>query len=335
MHVMTKLTTLAATAALTLGAAGAAQAAQAIVATESQPFTVAAWDGTVAWSHYDGQAKDYRLLAWRDGATSSVDVKPSNAAFDVDLGTNRHGTTTAVYSRCATPPPSGGRTSKKLRGCDLYRIVLPNGAEQHLTKLSAPGADERQPTIWAGRIAFVRTLSSGRDELRIGDTTTGSRGTRLVVRAPKGQRIVDPKLTYNRIAYTIVAPRGRVSQRVIHLRTLASGRDEAIYRAASGGANEAFTTRPSFDQKATHLYWARTNLGSGRGNRLVRYTISTRMLSYAKSDSRVTSSAWASPALGLALGRGLTPEGGCDDAPGTLSLCTVSTTGPVSFTAAP
>jgi hypothetical protein len=294
------------------------------------------WGGSAGPARWQRSPPRWSPGAWRAGATSPVAaVKPANGAFDVDLGTSRQAATTAVYTRCATPPPTGGRPSRKLRGCDIYRTVLPNGAEQRLTKLSSPAADEHQPTIWAGRIAFVRTLSSGKDELRIGDTTTGSRGTKLIVRAGKGQQIVDPKLTYNRIAYTVVAPRGHVSERVIHLRTLASGRDRAIYRAASGGANFAFTTRPSFDGKATHLYWARTNLGAAQGNRLVRYTISTGRLSYAKSDARVTSSAWADASLGLALGRGLTPTGGCDDGPGSPALCTVSTTGAMSFTARP
>ena len=41
--------------------------------------------------------------------------------------------------------------------------------------------------------------------------------------------------------------------------------------------------------------WARKNLGSGAGNRIVRYTLPGSKLSYASGSPRYNSTAWAGP----------------------------------------
>ena len=65
---------------------------------------LAAWAGTVAWSSYDPTTNDYHLVVSRNGgAPQRVAIAPNPVAFDVDLGTNRNGSTYAVYSRCETP----------------------------------------------------------------------------------------------------------------------------------------------------------------------------------------------------------------------------------------
>src|SRR3954471_20971279 len=107
----------------TLCAAVLAPAAHAAttIATEQRATPVAAWAGTVAWSSYDPATNDYHLVVSRNGAAAQrLPVAPSANAFDVDLGTNRSGSTYAVYSRCATAATS----SRPPTDCDLYRLSL-------------------------------------------------------------------------------------------------------------------------------------------------------------------------------------------------------------------
>src|SRR4051794_23665402 len=159
-----------------------AHAASTTIAAEPRATPVAAWAGTIAWSSFDPATNDYHLVVSRNGAAPQrVPVAPSANAFDVDLGTNRSGSTYAVYSRCVTP----ATTSRPPTGCDLYRLSLSSGVEQRLDSLSSPTWDERDPTIFAGQIAFVRNETHGRvneDVVRVGNTTSGARGTTALVK---------------------------------------------------------------------------------------------------------------------------------------------------------
>jgi len=303
------------------------------LAVEQRATDVAAWNGAVAWSSYDSQAGVYRLVVSRDGAApQAVPVAPSPVPFDVDLGTNRTGATYAVYSRC-----SGAPTAQTPRGtgCDLYRLSLATGRETRLTALSSPRADERDPTILAGRIAFIRHeryRGYRQDVLRWGDTTSGSHGTTILAR---GAALSDPELSNDRVAYVkTMGHYGQIEE--VHVRTLRAGRDKLIYRAKSGGANSAEITGPSVDDHLRSFLWARTNLGSGTGNRFVRYSIASGRLTYAVGNSRIHSTSWAGPQLGMAYSEAL--EGTCTENindPPSASICRVSVTGPLAFGARP
>ena len=175
--------------------APAAGAAPTTISTEPRATPIAAWAGTVVWSSFDATTNDYHLVVSRNGAAPQrLPVAPSANAFDVDLGTNRSGSTYAVYSRCTTPatqntPPTG---------CDLYRLSIASGIETKLDTLSSPTWDEREPTIYRGEIAFIRDETHGgrnEDVLRIGNTTSGAQGTTaLVVRNRLGGSLQDPEL---------------------------------------------------------------------------------------------------------------------------------------------
>src|SRR3954466_6549199 len=160
--------------------APAAHAAPTTIATEQRATPVAAWAGTVAWSSYDPATNDYHLVVSRNGgAPQRLPVAPSADAFDVDLGTNRNGSTYAVYSRCTTPAAANSVPT----GCDLYRLSAASGVEQRLASLSSPEWDEREPTIFRGQIAFIRNEThGGRREavLRTGNTGSGARGTKAL-----------------------------------------------------------------------------------------------------------------------------------------------------------
>lgn len=324
-----RMTALAAAGAAAL--ASAAHAAPATIATEQRATAVAAWAGTVAWSSYDPATNDYHLVVSRNGAAPQrVPVAASANAFDVDLGTNRSGSTYAVYSRCATPATN----ERPPTGCDLYRLGLATGVEQKLDSLSSPTRDERDPTIFRGEIAFIRNETHGgrtSDVLRIGNTTSGSRGTTALVELNRlAGTLQEPELAESRVAYIRTDRSG--ATRDVHVRSLrAPGSDKLVYHARSGGANVANVTGPSLSDTAASFMWARTNLGSGTGNRIVRYSIHTGRLAYALGSPRYVYAAWASQALGMAVMFDPSSTGTCSadvDQPGA---CSVRLTGPLRF----
>ena len=237
-------------------------------------------------------------------------------AFDIDLGTNRSGATYAVYTR------DDG---------DIYRLNVTTGSEVKVTKLSSPTIAERDPTIMRGEIAFIRR-DRGVDQLRIGNTSSASKGSRLLV---KHRSIVNAELSITHVAYTVTGP-GPISDngaRFIRIRNLKTGADRQVYRAVSGGANYANTTRPTYVVSPQGFMWVRTNQGSGVGNRFIRYTLRGSKLAYAKGSSPLTvSSAWAGNLLGAATSTALA-DTACSDA--GVQYCQVGLSGPLQFTATP
>jgi len=300
-------------AATALAAAPVAHAAETVLAVEQAPATAASWDTNYAWSSYDAATKTYKLVTWQNGQKVTLPIAPAADPFDVDLGTNRSGSPYAVYTR----------------GGDIYRLGLKTGREEKVTKLSAPNDAESQPTIWSGRIAFVRREGRG-FSLRYGDTTSGSKGSKLVTKIDaKEGSITDPQLTQGRIAYTVI----KGSSRSIHVRTLSTGKAKSIYTAKSGGANFADVTRPAWAQNGSFLYWARLNFGSGTGNRVVRWSVSTGKLSYALGSARIRSLDVADPSAGFLVAENF-GGGGCVTNiydPPEKSICRILTTGPLTF----
>jgi hypothetical protein len=296
-----------------LSPVAAAQAAT-VLSSEPVPTRVAAWDGTVMWSQLDQATGNYRLVKSVDGGAPAPVAVPERTGgpFDIDLGTNRSGSTYAVYTRDG----------------DIYRLNVATGVETKITKLSSPTLAERDPSIQRGQIAFVRR-DGGFDQLRVGDTTSGSKGSRFLV---KKRSILGAELAIKQVAY--VEQSG--GSEVVHVRNIATGHDQAIYRATSGGANFASVTRPTYDAGANAFVWARKNLGSGTGNRIVRYTLPGSKFSYAPGSPRYNATAWAGPQLGAATSSSLDGGDGansCDDA--GVHYCFVTVTGPLSFTLKP
>jgi hypothetical protein len=305
---------------LTIGAVGAAlvpaATAQAatVLSTEQAPTRVAAWEGTVMWSQLDQGTGNYRLVKSVDGGAPAPVAVPERAGgpFDIDLGTNRSGSTYAVYTRDG----------------DIYRLSIASGVETQITKLSSPTLAERAPTIQRGEIAFIRR-DGGYDQLRIGNTTGATTGSRFLV---KKRTIVSAELGITHIAY--VEQSGRT--RTVHVRNISTGRDGVVYRATSGGLNAAGITKPAYDSELNGFMWARTNLGSGTGNRFVRYKLRGSKLTYAQGSPRYNSTSWAGQALGAATASSIDggeSAGACQDA--GVNYCQVTVTGPLSFTLNP
>ena len=316
MKRMPSLRSLILTAALAAAALAPAAAAQAatVLSSEPVPTRVAAWKGTVMWSQLDQATGNYRLVKSVDGGAPAAVAVPERAGgpFDIDLGTNRSGSTYAVYTR----------------GGDIYRLGVASGVETKITKLSSPTLAERDPTIQRGEIAFIRR-DGGYDQLRIGDTTSGSTGSRFLV---KKRSLLGAELAIKQVAY--VEQSG--SSDLVHVRNIATGHDQVVYRATSGGANFAGVTRPTYDPDANAFVWARKNLGSGTGNRIVRYQLPGSRFAYAPGSPRYNSTAWAGAQLGVATASSLDGGDGvnsCDDA--GIHYCQVTVTGPLSFTLKP
>ena len=342
-----------AAAALAVAVGAPATASAADVALEQRPSSVASYEDILAWSHYDGATDRYQLMIQRPGqAAAAAPIPAAREPFDVDLGGSRSGSPTAVYTRCATPGRAPGAKDANPRpgsGCDIYRYVLGAAAEQHLTQISSPTADERQPTISRGEIAFIRReRGSGRtyDTIRLGDTTSGGRATKVLVKVDiRHDTLSDPSLAFGpklptgSLAYVINDPGpygfARKRVRVLDLRATSS---RNAYTATSGGANFANVTRPSWDEFSGLLYFARTNNGSGAGNRFVRWSHASHRLTYATGDRAAAATAWIAPARGLfvadAIEQSACLNNAVTDTPDQ-SQCRLYTTGPLSFTAAP
>ncbi len=310
----TSLRAAALTAALLGAGATSAHAAPTILSTEAAPTLVAAQDGTVMLSQRNPATGAFRLVRSVDGGTPvPVGVPERDAPFDMDLGTNAAGAPYAVYTRNGF----------------LYRLRVSTGAEQRLTRLSIGGQNQR-PSIHRGRIAFLHS-GRGRSELRIGTTGADAGRPRVLVRGV----IDDVEIGAKHVAYTTFRERSPGATKRVRIRNIATGRDRAVYTATSGGANAAGITKPSFTEDERRFVWARTNLGSGTGNRVVRYTLRTSRLSYAPGSGRYATTAWAGDRLGLAFSRALDPirNGGCEDA--GIAYCQVGFTGPLRFTSRP
>ena len=303
----------AAAAGVVLAPAALAQDTSTTLATEQAPTRVAAWNGTVMWSQFDPATKTYGLVKSVDGgAPVALGVPRSGAPFDIDLGTNRAGSTFGVYTR----------------GGDIYRLNVATGKETKIEQLSSPELAERDPTIQRGRIAFVRR-DGGFDHLRVGGTTGFERGSTLIARR---RSIVSAELGINEIAYVESTSRGLN----VRVRSFASETERVVYRARSGAMNQAGVTRPTFATKPQAFVWARTNLGSQTGNRIVRYSPGTQKLSYAKGSPRYNSTAWVNDALGAVTAGSLDgseTQGACSDA--GIQYCNVVLTGPLQFNLRP
>src|SRR3954452_10038774 len=88
---------------LALVTAGPASASVTVVGGVARPTTIREYAGIEVLSDFDGTT--YRLAIRRGGAIERLPVAPSRAAFDVDIGPDRAGRPTLVYTRCKVDHP--------------------------------------------------------------------------------------------------------------------------------------------------------------------------------------------------------------------------------------
>ncbi|MEJ7785146.1 MAG: hypothetical protein WKF96_10115 [Solirubrobacteraceae bacterium] len=167
--------------------------------------------GVTVWSERvpgPGGAEQQRhfLTTSIGGVRVRLPIEPRlGVPFDADLGPDADGNVVAVYSRCRVEPTDGrvtetvsGRVPASAdptpaysagRGCDLFRFDFKSGRETRIAGASTSGASEMLPSIWEGRIAFVRVYErrSG-DRGRYPYIYTRSLGGGTSVREPGGSR---------------------------------------------------------------------------------------------------------------------------------------------------
>jgi hypothetical protein len=276
-----------------------AAASASPLANEQHATSVSTSGDAIAWSRYDNGR--YTLMLDQGGTIAAADVATSKTPFDVDLGTSKAGKLLAVYSRAGK----------------LYQYDVATGAEKPL------GISGTQPTVADGRLAYV-VRGYGRDRLVL---RSGGKA-KAVFSAPK---ITGAQLSADRLAFvTNNAPTKLLQTETLRVQTL-SGKPKAIYDARSGGANTADIVGPTFDASGKHLFWARRNIGSGSGNRYVRYTFASHKTVYALGSDQNYSVSYVDAASGFAVAR----IAGDDDASAPGGPVIVDTTGALTFNARP
>ncbi|MCP9491244.1 MAG: hypothetical protein MSC31_15410 [Solirubrobacteraceae bacterium MAG38_C4-C5] len=305
------------TTAATLGLAGPA-AAQTVLSEQSRPFSVDATPGVIVFSQYQADIDAYRLVAREDGEERTLNVEPSPEPFDVDVGTSSTGRLVAVYSRSVSDEE-----------VDLFRYSFASDSETHLTSLSIEDAVERDPSVHRGQIAFVRATREG-SRLMIANTGANGAPRTLVTRRGSVGPIRDPDLSSLRVAYTTVGQDGDRRFQAMHVRNLRDGKDRTVKVVANGQLSFAALTGASFSHTGRALYFASTAVGSGTGNRYLRWS-ATQGLSETRGTSQAIDTAWSGGSLGLLVVRNPGPDGTCsrDSTKGT---CDLIATGPLRFT---
>ena len=276
-----------------------AAASASPLASEQHATTVSASGDAIAWSSYDHGR--YKLMLDQGSTLAAANVATSTHVFDVDLGTSKDGSLLAVYSRAGK----------------LYQYDVAAGTEKRL------GIRGTQPTVANDRLAYV-TRKDGRDTLLL---RSGGQA-KAVFSAP---RIGGTQLSADRLAFvTNNAPTKLLQTETLRVQTL-TGKPKAIYDARSGGANTADIVGPTFDASGKHLFWARRNLGSGSGNRYIRYTFASGKTAYALGTDQAHSVSYVDASSGFAIAR----IAGDDDASAPGGPVVIDTTGALKFDARP
>lgn len=113
---------------------------------------VRTYDGTALISLRDPATGTYRLATVRGGEVTPVPgLEPQNAAFDADIGAAVGGRPQIIFS---TTTDAGNR--------DLFVVSLPDGEVRPVNNANT-SLNEVSPTLWRGRIAFVRELPRDTD----------------------------------------------------------------------------------------------------------------------------------------------------------------------------
>lgn len=313
-----KIVITALTTAATLGLAGPA-AAQTVLSEQPRPFSVDATPGVIVFSQYQRDLDAYNLVAREDGVERTLNVEPSPEPFDVDVGTSSTGKLVAVYSRYLESEEE----------VDLYRYSFATDSETRLASLSKDGAVERDPSVHRGQIAFVRATREG-SRLMIGNTGKNGAPRTLVTRTGSVGPIRDTDLSALRVAYTTVGQDGDRRFQAMHVRNLRDGKDRTVKVVASGQLSFAALTGASFSHTGRALYFASTAVGSGTGNRYLRWS-ATQGLRETRGTSQAIDTAWAGGSLGMLVVRNPGPDGTCSP-DSTQGTCDLIATGPLTFT---
>lgn len=152
---MKRLLLTAALAVLTAPGAAVAQRSTALAELPNESL-VTAYAGLVVVSVHDAATPGFHLTLVRGpGRQERLPVPPSAEPFDADLGPDVAGRPTVVYSRCADPRDS--------TSCAVFSHRIGAAGEQPVRSVDAPAAGEREPSLWRGELAWIRSYGPERD----------------------------------------------------------------------------------------------------------------------------------------------------------------------------
>jgi hypothetical protein len=145
---------------LTLAASAPASAADTVVAQLLRPSTIKNHADIQVFSAFEEGS--YRLAIRQQGQVELLPVTPSQAPFDVDIGTDGQGRPQLIYTRCKVERASVEYGTNDSRGCDLFLLSLAGGGSEQPVRNANTSANEFAPTLWNGRIAFARGVNGRR-----------------------------------------------------------------------------------------------------------------------------------------------------------------------------
>lgn len=275
---------------------------------------VDAFRGWAAWSAFE-DGVGYNLVVRRPGGGISIaPVEPRSVPFDVDLGPSEDGDLVAAYSRCEKEPDdyaAGGVLLRaKGRGCDIFRLDLPNsapdnqqfGRESKLRGASTNQASEYLPSISKNRVGFARVFEQRKG--RRGDLPylyarplKGGDSKRLPGGSRGGDGLPGPTgldLFGRRLAFTWEWRLGNRLRSELRQDTL-GGRRQLIRRVGSRRSAPANIVTPSGE--GGRIFAGERRLReSGHENRLLRFGLRDNALSNALLQ--------VPPLVGLGVDRG-------------------------------
>ena len=224
-------------------------------------------------------------FAVRDGDVTRLPINaPTRDLGGLDLGPGRQGGTEAVYEACRDVTSMGEGSSE----CDIYRYEFHSHRTSRVRGASSRRYEETSPSVWRGRIAFVRSRRLHSEGL------VGSVGPQLGVfataplvglahvapTADKGTRagVLEADLRGDTLAY--VTFHDRLS-RADGVRLLV----KSVNRRAEGRACEIVHgtggTLDSPEVDGDYIYWRRGHFGTN-----YTWTIHRRRLPGANCRSR-------------------------------------------------
>jgi hypothetical protein len=298
-------------AVLALAVAATPAAAQERLAVESAPFTADAYGDVIAWSSYDTASKTYSLRLLRGGRPVTPAVEPSGKPFDLDVGPGPDGAPLVVYARAG----------------DLFQYDPATGLEQPLAEVNTRGI-ERNPSIHRSALAFVRDIHRKPVVYlrKDGNTRRQPRPRFKRTLAVDGLELSARGLfvTYRTDIVPTCCTRATL-YRVV------GGKLRHIFSVGSGGANFGQIVTPTVFGR--NVFFGRTNDGSGQGNNLFRYDLSSHRLFSARGTSRALSLTWRGDRFLMARN-----SSGCqappDIDPTATKSCELLLTDPTPFTRA-
>ena len=327
--------------------------AETTITTVERPTEIRSWKGIGAFSVYDKGAGVYRLAITRvGGAPQILPVAPRSVTFDADVGPDTKGEAAIVYSRCEQEADRSGSPRKD---CDIYRYSITRKVESKITNADSDTASEFNPTIWDGRVAWVRTYDRRSDatpyvytrELTAPRTRRSQRLPGVPTRRQwefdgegtvrtTSRRVAELEL-YGRwlalnVTYTGEGLPG-ISQTEVRLDTL-DGRARQVAQMASGLSGQSFIGL-SFDEG--RLYWAKFCGGDPAGcnetnSGAFRYRLSTGEYALAAFDRQLAGFSYVDDNRAYEVRIGSGQGGECGNPPTDAAPdCEVVYTDPLTF----